>query len=630
LGADCGDSVLTMTHWHFPTELNIPSDLLEYVGSPLLARLLCQRGIMTVAQARPFLEPSLYQPASAFDLPDLDVAVQRLQQAIERQELIGVWGDFDVDGQTSTTLLVSMLEHAGARVMYYIPDRMTESHGIKRPALSRMIAQGVQLIVTCDTGIAEHEQIAFAQAQGVEVIVTDHHDLSETLPPSLAAINPKRLAETHPLRELPGVGVAYKLAEALTSPEWAEELLDLVALGIVADVARQVGDTRYLLQRGLTVLTGTRRLGLQLLLENSRLQVDQLTAEHIGFWLGPRLNALGRLGNANLAVELLTTTDLSRARILATQIEGMNDQRKLLVEQVTAAALLQIEQTPSLAEYNALVLAGHNWHPGVIGIAASRLVEQFGKPTILITLSSGITGDEQRPKMVGSGAFVGGNLKGSLLGRGSARSVAGCDIHEAIKTQADLLLSFGGHPMAAGLALPAENLSSFRRGLSEALEGCQASSEKVMTIDAVVNLAEVDMALLQTIQRLAPFGQGNPAITFACREVELVSESAFGKQGGHKQVTLRDKAGTEQEFIWWQGARENTPTGLFDVAFQLGADDFHGGDSIQLVWRGARQESAPTVISTKPILIDWRHEPNIEAKLAEAQLNMVWGEGVSA
>ncbi|MCQ3980274.1 MAG: single-stranded-DNA-specific exonuclease RecJ, partial [Anaerolineae bacterium] len=232
-----------MSHWLLPPQPHIPPALLEFTGDPFLAQLLAQRGLATVEQARAFLDPENYRPAPPEALPDLEQAVARLNQAIERQGSICVWGDFDVDGQTATALLVSTLQSLGAKVRYYIPNRLTESHGMKLPALRRLIAEGIQVILTCDTGIAEHEVIAAAQSAGVEVIVTDHHDLAETLPPAQAVVNPKRLPPQHPLRELPGVGVAYKLAEGLYQSRQraaeSETLLDLVALGIVADVARQ-------------------------------------------------------------------------------------------------------------------------------------------------------------------------------------------------------------------------------------------------------------------------------------------------------------------------------------------------------------------------------------------------------
>jgi single-stranded-DNA-specific exonuclease len=606
-----------MTAWTVPAHPDIPADLLDFAGDPLLARLLVQRGLTTTAQARAFLDPQAYYPAPPEAFPDMEIAIKRLRQAIDRQELICVWGDFDVDGQTATTVLVSTLQALGARVCFYIPNRLTESHGIKVPALEGMLARGVNLILTCDTGVSEHEAIATAQAAGVEVIVTDHHDLPEVgLPPALAVINPKRLPADHPLRELPGVGVAYKLAQALYEAcgdaSESKALLDLVALGIVADVARQTGDTRYLLQKGLAVLQRTTRLGLQVLLESCRLKTSRLTEEHIGFWLAPRLNALGRLGDANLAVELLTTDDLTRARIIVLQLEALNDRRKMLVDRVVVQALGQLEDTPGLADHGAIVLAAADWHPGVVGLAASRLADQYSKPAVLIALRA----DGQ--------------------GRGSARSVPGCDIHQAIKSQRHLLTGFGGHPMAAGLSLPPKNVTAFRQGLGRAVAGCPAGPAKEVRIDAWVSLPQVSAELLATIQRLAPFGPGNPPVLLGCRGLRLVEETIFGKTGQHKRLVVSDEAGHQQELIWWGGAIESGPQGTFDLAFTLGPDDFKGGDAIQLVWRTARAWT-PTPISRPPEFFDWRQVNNPEARLQEiledqaAQNSKVilWSEGPS-
>jgi single-stranded-DNA-specific exonuclease len=604
-----------MTDWRLPPQPHIPAELLAFTGDPFLAQLLAQRGLTHVDQAQAFLNPAAYQPAPAQDLPDLPVAVARLHQAITWQEQIWVWGDFDVDGQSATALLVTALQTLAANVNYYIPNRLTESHGIKLPALQKIIGAGARLILTCDTGIAEHQALGAAQAAGVEVIVTDHHDLAETLPPALAAINPKRLPPDHSLRELPGVGVAYKLAEGLLQAAnraaEAEALLDLAALGIVADVAHLSGDTRYLLQKGLPQLAQTARLGLQVLLENAKISADHLTEDHIAFWLAPRLNALGRLGDANLGVELLITDNLSRARIIALQLEALNDRRKMLTDRVVVQALGQLADTPSLADYNAIVLAGSDWHPGVLGLAASRLVEQFGKPTILLTL---------RP--------------GEALARGSARSVAGCDIHQALKSQAHLLDSFGGHPQAAGLALAADKLTAFRRGLSAALVGCQAAPVTAITLDAIIELPQISGQLLATIQRLAPFGSGNPPVRLGCLGLTLVQETAFGKTGNHKRVVVRDGAGHEQKVIWWGGAGQPSPQGQFDLVFSLSPDDYNGG-AVQVEWLAAREWSPPT-ITTQPEFIDWRQNqlPITNYQLPIPQGHNVtnyqlWSEGVT-
>jgi single-stranded-DNA-specific exonuclease len=438
----------------------------------------------------------------------------------------------------------------------------------------------------------------------------------------LAAINPKRLPAGHPLGELPGVGVAYKLAEALFQaqgrPAASESLLDLVALGIVADVASQTGDTRYLLQKGLAVLSQTPRLGLQALIESARLRVDRLTETHIGFWLAPRLNALGRLGDANLGVELLTTASLSRARIIALQLEALNDRRKMLTDRVVVQALAQLADTPAMADTNAIVLAAADWHPGVLGLAANRLANQLGKPAVLIAL---------RPD--------------DPLGRGSARSVAGCDIHQAIKTQAHRLHHFGGHPGAAGLGIAPENISDFRRGLSAALADCRPDPTETLTLDALIELPQISPNLLAAIQRLAPFGPGNPPVRLGCTHLTIVEEAAFGKTGNHKRLMVQDAGGNRQQVIWWGGAAESSPPGVFDLAFTLSPDDFTGGGAVQVEWLSARQW-APTPAITQPEFIDWRPAespiPNLQypgghtspiSRLSSFPSPLLWAEGVS-
>jgi len=329
--------------WIDPVPINVPEALREAVGGhPLVAEILARRGIRTREAAQGFLNPDCYTPVSPSGLPDMDSAVARLRSAIRIHEPICVWGDFDVDGQTSTALLVSALRDLGGNVDYHIPNRASEGHGINLLNLKRIIDAGAKLIVTCDTGISAHEAVDYANSRGIDVVITDHHNLPPDLPNACAVIDPKRLPDDHPLRELPGVGVAYKLIEALKGD--SPTLLDLVALGIVADVALQVRDTRYLLQRGLAAMRNTQRLGLQAMIELAEIDPARINEEQIGFALAPRLNALGRLEDANLAVELLTTHDLERARILAQRLEGLNAQRKLLTEQVFGAAQAQIEQ----------------------------------------------------------------------------------------------------------------------------------------------------------------------------------------------------------------------------------------------------------------------------------------------
>jgi single-stranded-DNA-specific exonuclease len=378
-----------MKRWLEPNPVDVPHELRELVGGhPLVAKTLVRRGYVTGEQVRAFLDPASYEPAPPQEMPGMDAAVARLAHALDAGERVCVWGDFDVDGQTATTLLVSVLRDLGGDVIYHIPVRATESHGLRQPWLADELAKDVQVLLTCDTGIDAFEAVDFAKKQGVDVVITDHHELGASLPAADAIINPHLLDERHPLSTLPGVGVAYKLAEALYAraglKQRTDRLLDLVALGLVADVAVLTGDTRYLLQRGLEVLRATPRLGLQELMKLAHIMPDKLDAEDIGFGIAPRLNALGRLDDANVIVEFLTTDNLTRARILASELESLNLRRRRLCDLVQAQAEAKIEAEAALLDSPVLVLADPRWHPGVIGIVANRLVESYHRPAVLI------------------------------------------------------------------------------------------------------------------------------------------------------------------------------------------------------------------------------------------------------
>lgn len=605
-----------MREWIEPPDVEVPEDLQAAVGGhPLVAKTLARRGFADVGAARAFLDPDCYQPASPYDLPNLTKAVERLDHSIRQGETICVWGDFDVDGQTATTLLVSTLRDLGAVVQYHIPIRETESHGINLPVLKRFVADGVDLVLTCDTGVTSHEAIIYAQSQGVDVVVTDHHDLSSTLPQAYAIVNPRMLPDEHPLRELPGVGCTYKLAEALYDRagrvEDGAQHLDLVALGIVADVATQTGDTRYLLQQGLEALRHTERLGLQVMVDLAELNAKWLTEEHIGFELAPRLNALGRLADANAAVELLTTGDLARARILATELEGLNARRKLLVNQVTQAARAQIERDPSLLESAALVLSHPTWPGGVIGIVAGRLAERYNRPAVLITTPP------------------------NESGRGSARSIEGCNITAAIAAHREMLHAFGGHPMAAGLSIDSERIPEFRRALSRTiLEMCGKVAQKAaLRVDGYVPLSDLSLDLVEEVERLAPFGPGNPPLTLATRGVSLISHTTVGRAGEHVQLIVEDESGATQKVIWWQGADWPLPQGRFDLAYAVRASNYRGQREVEVAWVDGRSVEEPSAV-LRPVpsaieIVDYRREAKPRKVLDQLRARgeiLVWSE----
>jgi len=602
--------------WIMPESVVVPADLRDFVGGhSVVAETLVRRGITTIDAARVFLDPEAYSPAPPSDFPGMHAAVERLVRAIRHQERICVWGDFDVDGQTSTTILVTTLRDLGADIVYHIPVRATESHGMKVPWLQKELDKGARLILTCDTGIDAHTAIDYASARGVDVIITDHHELPQTLPSACAIVNPHLLADTHPLHTLPGVGVAYKLAEALY--DWAgrpadvQQYLDLVALGIVADVAVQTGDARYLLQKGLQALRNTQRLGLRELMRWGNISSAHLSEDDIGFGLAPRLNALGRLDDANVIVEFFTTADLGRARILSSQLEALNARRKMLCEQVFAAAQSQIEQNPDLLEDAALVLTNPTWSPGVIGIVANRLVDRYQRPVVLLTTPP----DD--------------------LAHGSARSIAGCHITEAIAAQSDLLSGFGGHQMAAGLALPAENIPAFRKRLSKVVrEHVGTLAAPTLYIDGQIAFADVSFELLQDINRLGPFGAGNPALHLFTNSVKVINKRTLGRDAKHLLLTVEDSAGTSQQVVWWQWNGTILPEAEFDLVYSLHLNTFRGTARLQLVYEAIRDVVIvePTLLPGRVLqVIDYRQEPHpmtlLKPLLAQSDVQ-VWQEAV--
>jgi len=605
--------------WLEPQEILVPETLSAAVGGhPLVAHTLARRGITTPDAACAYLEPDAYAPTPPTELPGMPEAVSRLVDAIHRHEPVCVWGDFDVDGQTATTVLVSTLRALGAEVSFHIPVRKAESHGVNLPMLNKILDGGVKVVLTCDTGITAHEAVQYGNARGGNFIITDHHDLPERLPEALAIVNPKLLPETHPLGTLPGVGVAYKLSEALCAalhpPSFrADSLVDLAALGIVADLATQTGDARYLVQRGLEALRRTNRLGLKTLMESAEFNPAWLTEEHIGFVIGPRLNALGRLADANLSVEFLTTQDLSRARVIATTLEGLNARRQWLTSQIFQAAVAQIEREPALLHDPALVLWQPAWEAGVIGIVASRLVEHYGRPVVLLAAP---------PRE---------------LARGSARSVPGCNITAAIAEQKELLASFGGHPMAAGLSINAEHIPEFRRGLVDTIRRMMGDRpvEASLQVGSYLSLPELSIELVEDLQRLAPFGPGNPPLILAARNLTLVKHSLIGRGDEHLQLIVEDENGNSQKVLWWQGAGFPLPEGRFDLAFTVRASDYRGARELQVEWVDARLLEAK--VSTQPVrrieVIDYRTQPHLLAilkKIAAEREVQVWCEAEAA
>lgn len=545
--------------WNIPQPALIPDEFRNFVGGhSLVAERLVRLGLGDVFAAKAFLDPNAYVATSPFELPDVAIAAERIERAIKLGEPILIWGDFDVDGQTATALLFTALRQLGANVQYHVPMREGEGHGIQPRKLREWLAHGIKLIITCDTGTTANEAIKLAAAAGTDVIITDHHLPGDTLPDALAVINPMRLSPEHALRELPGVAVAYQLIAALKSNA-CDDLLDLVALGIVADVAQLVKETRYLLQRGLMMMRASTRAGLLALFQTTGINQVNLDETDIGFTLTPRLNAQGRMGNAADAVELLSTMDEARAADLAHQLESLNARRKLESQQVQASAQNLIEREPSLLDYAAIVLSHPDWGGGATGIVASQLAETYQKPVVLLC--------EQNDK-----AF------------GSARSAAGINITDALNVCKEKLLKFGGHTMAAGLTLRREDVFDFRRMLSRAIRDLATTptKEPELMIDGSLPFKAISPKLELDLRRLAPFGNGNPAPVLASTDLRLVRKKKLGRKGNHLELIVEDVEGSRQRALWWNAGEKELTDGRFDLAYTLRQNRFKGGSDLIL------------------------------------------------
>lgn len=602
--------------WHEPQKINIPDLYTRAIGgNPLVSEVLYARGHQDIRNARGFLDPKDYQPTSSLELSGISKAVEILVNAISEKKKIGVWGDFDVDGQTSTTVLVSALREMGGEVAYHIPVRAEESHGINLPILKEFITSGTDILLTCDTGISAIKEIEYLNQIDIPVIITDHHDLPDLLPKADAIINPKMLPIYHPLSTLPGVGVAYKLIEELWhhygEPEKPQQYLDLVALGIIADIALLRKDTRYLLQLGLDNLRHSERPGLLAIMEYAELNQANITEEHIGYFLAPRMNAIGRLDDANSMVELLTTKDMGKARVLALQLESLNAHRKLLSDQIYQAAEAQINSDPKLLDYPILILSHPSWPSGVVGIVASRLVEQYHRPVILFSAPP------------------------DGIAHGSARSIESVNITSVIAANRNLVGGFGGHPMAAGLTLETQHIPEFRDAASRTIQemGIGPQKEKDLQIDGYLTLPQLSLELVEDLERLAPFGAGNPPLVFVTHNLKLTGYAAVGHSGDHLSLTIEDELGHSQQSIWWQGARYSLPETNFDLAFTVRTSTYRGLRDVQIEWIDYKVVEPETISldSKKQLIevIDHRDEPEPYIRIKELQITesiQIWGE----
>jgi len=607
---------LVNTLWVEAQSIDIPQNFKDYVGGhSIISEALINRGIRSIQEAKGFLNPKDYQPSRGMKIPDVNLAVNLIITAIDSHHRIGVWGDFDVDGQTATALLVQALVQLGGDVIYHIPIRDSESHGVGIKELGEFLAKDVKLLITCDTGITAHKSIEYATSKNVRTIITDHHELPSLLPSADAVINPRGLPPDHPLSKLSGVGCAYKLVEELLQKlgkeQHAQQYLDLVALGTIADMVELTKDNRYLVQLGIQCLRNTSRSGIKVMLEMNDLNPSLLNEEHIGFILAPRLNAIGRLSDANPVVEFLTSSDDGKIRMIASRMEGFNNQRKMLSDLVFQAGLSLIKKDPGFLNQPIIVLDHPHWPAGVLGIVASRLVNIFNKPAIMISSPPG------------------------QIARGSARSVEGMNIHELLKIHRELLINFGGHPMAAGFSLLPEIIPQFKREIMKTARKIVNNSSPVAKtrIDATLTLKELTPDLIQEMDRLSPFGPGNPALILSCKGIHVKSHNFIGRNKEHLRVSVEDNEGNSAKIIWWQGAGSLLPEGLFDLAFTAHASNFQGQKEVELEWVNARGVGIPLIdIPAKltPItILDFRKSPDPVSELNKIVNHydcLIWSE----
>jgi len=526
--------------------------------SPALCRALVARGIDTVEQARTFLNPDLSSLHDPFLMKDMDNAVARLKEAIRSREPILIYGDFDADGVTATALLVKGLDDLGATVSYCVPDRLQEGYGLNEDRIRAAHEDGVKLIVCVDNGIGSHDDVALANELGIDVIITDHHEpRGDTLPPATAVLDPKRADCPYPFRDLAGVGVAFKLYQALTGDITG---LDLVALGTIADIVPLLDENRVLVRAGLEEINARRRRGIEQLIEVSGLHDTMLSAQNVAFQLAPRINAGGRVGTAHVGVQLLLTNSVQIASEIARALDQENVARRSIEEGIVEQADAVLARTFSPSQ-RVIVLADPGWHPGVIGIAASRIVDRYYRPTALIALSD-------------------------TVGKGSARSLRAFDIHAALESCSDLLDTFGGHRLAAGFTIKQDRIDELRDRLNRVATEIMADDALVpeLKIDGIVALDEIDDRLVAQLGGFRPFGAGNPRPVFACQGVESVGSISVIR-GSHIKFTVRQNDAWRGVIGFGMADIEPAvrTAGTFDIAFAPRLSRWAERERIQLL-----------------------------------------------
>jgi len=530
--------------------------------SSITAQVLINRNITTMNEAEAFLKCSFELLNNPHLLKGLDRAVPRIREAIAKKERIMIYGDYDVDGICAVVLLVSLLKKLSAKVSHYIPNRLEEGYGLNKAAVKAAKKQKISLIVTVDCGTGACKEVTYANRLGIDVIITDHHEITGGLPKAFAVINPLQHGCPYPFKHLAGVGLAYKLAEALAedSPIRIAEYLDLVALGSVADIVPQIGENRILTRYGLKELNRTNSTGLKALIKVSGLSGRQILSGHIGYILGPRINASGRMGSPELSVKLLLTDDDREAEELARILDKENRFRQRLESKILQDALAKVEKEVDFKRENVIVLSSRDWHRGVIGIVASRLTERFYRPAVLIAVSKG-------------------------LGRGSGRSIADFNLFDAVKKCKAHLENFGGHEGACGLTIAEKKIRPFREAFNRAASSMLSDDtlKPKIAIDMEIPLHLLSSKLIYEIEALSPFGPWNPKPLFSTRNLQLRhSPKRIGKSGFKLWVTDQKLTCEAVSFRMADSHLPGLGPGGVDIAYFPELNNWRGMSSIQL------------------------------------------------
>lgn len=533
--------------------------------SHITAQILLNRGIENETEANLFLNCTLFDLPSPYLMKGMDKAIERIKKGLNEKERIAIYGDYDVDGVTSTALLYNFLKGINANATYYNPDRLKEGYGINFNAVKKLAEDGVTLIISGDCGITAVKEVEDAKELGVDFIVTDHHKPPEELPQAVSVLNPKLKDCKYPAKEIVGVGVIFNLVIALRRALRDEgffkdnepnlgDYLDLVALGTVADCAPLLDVNRILVKEGIKRMQKPKRFGLQALKEASSIK-GEVTSYDLGFKFGPRINASGRMSTADNAVKLFISNDLEDARELAKGLNKENINRQGTEAGIIKEAISELESNPDIIGSNCIVLASRNWHPGIIGIVASRIVDRYEKPTMLIAI------DEEG------------------VGKGSGRSVDGVNIYAALSECRELFLQFGGHEQAAGLSIREENVDKFRKMFDKALESNKEPYVQKLNIDSTVELETVTENLISELDLLAPYGIGNPEPVLLSKEVEIVSQRIFKD----KHLGFKVKAGGKvYDAIWFNMKEPTTLPDKIDMVFTPEFNRWNGKKDIRI------------------------------------------------